>query len=411
MLDSLAVNTDQLSRKNAWHDKNREQGIQDWIDNYQAMYPGSWSQAVIDAHVQGFRIAALESMIDDDAEGAKGYLEKWKGDLGDKYVGLKRLLEKELKDQRVESTYHVLMQLYPNDIPAAIEQLYDEAFMKRHDLEVDERDAIVRTLQGELNWAKTIADRQRDDTHEKEAQMIVQNYQDGNIMAALQIIRDSEAMPAASKRAWLNTMISTEKKFTDQELKDRIHTGILDGTIRLESDIRAYQRKGLSDFDAGQLVKVLKDKTKDPIKNKALKLANHYFDTEFGEHDLFYEYKGLAFAWLYETIEKDQLKGMDIYNKFVEHVGTIKDTERTTGMFGLPIGPPTTKAPFGEQIEADLERRKGGGKLVEPSQNVQGPEEIPMHIRQKISDELTSQGFKHSDDNYWKVYNKYKGKF
>jgi hypothetical protein len=411
VIDSLASKTDDLVRKNAGHDVNRENAVNIFLERLDALYPGRELGAAKAQYMEGFRIAALEEMIDDDPERAKLYLEQWKGDLGDKYHGLKRLLEKEIKDNRIETTYHVLMTLYPNDPQEAIEQLYDESFMKRHDLDVDERDYLVRTLQGEINWAKTIADRQRDATYDEEAKMIVKQYQDGDLMAAMNIIRDSEAMDGDQKMRWLGNIIQVEKKFTDQALKNRVHQDILDGEIRLESDIRSYQRKGLADFDANQLVKVLKDQQKDPIKNKALKLANNYFDTEFGEHELFYEYKNLAFAWLYETIEKDRLKGMDIYNKFVEHVGTIKEIERTKGLFGLPIGPPTTKAPFGEQIEAEIERREGGGRLVESKPILKGPEEIPLPIRQKISDELTRQGFKHTDDNYWKVYQEYKDEF
>jgi hypothetical protein len=106
-------------------------------------------------------------------------------------------------------------------------------------------------------------------------------------------------------------------------------------------------------------------------------------------------------TWLLNEIEEENIKGPDIVNHFIEHVGTREDLFNKYWLFGDLL----SAAPVGKQIEAERARREG---RETPEPEVQGPEEIPMHIRQKISDELTSQGFKHSDDNYWKVYNKYK---
>jgi hypothetical protein len=162
-----------------------------------------------------------------------------------------------------------------------------------------------------------------------------------------------------------------------------------------------------------------KEHQNDPDKAHYVRMAMEFWDGQFSEVSEMIYMRPFMKSWLLSQIREKNLKGPEILTHFVDHVGTREDLYDKKlipwlpGPLGLPFGEKTSRAPVGEHIEAERQRLEDleKSRQSQTSTTIQGPEEIPLQIRSKIADELTRQGFKHTDENYWKVYNKYKDQF
>lgn len=330
-------------------------GIETFMAGIDQMLPGHDTAALKDKYRQTFRIAQVEELIDLDANVAGQWLETYRNDLGDAYHSLKKKLETESAEQRITDVYHVLMHNYQSDIPAAIEQLYDESFMQAHGLTVADRDRLVSTLQGEIAYARQKTEYERRQRVDEIGKSIIDLMAEGRVLEASSLVAGNEKMNANERLQWGSYLSSEVKEYTDWELFDRTVDDIHAGRITMPSQVLRLKYRGTGATENALLMQVLEDHRDSPDRSEFIRQAFEWYDQEFKGYEEMERLRPLLKAQLLKEIRDENLKGMDIVARLKEKVGYKDDLYRP---FPWVFQDLESRAPVGETLEQERAKRE-----------------------------------------------------
>lgn len=422
-IDGLAKNTDADIRASAHDEKRVSEMIQAFENELNKQFPGHDHSATVAKYKQGFRVAQMEELIDQNPTAAAAKLEEVKSELGHAYHPLKKKLQVEQKEQRTTITYNTMAKMFPNSPNAAIMKLRDEGFVDKMfpGLELDERERVINAFKAEHVWNKQLDNQRKEEMRDATLKSIMGYMSNGNIKAAEEAMYRSSDLDPFHLQAIQNYIYTAKHRYDDEGLVKRLDEGIKSGEVKNDSQIEIFTGHGVSEKMTGVLKQTLKDHRDNPDKAGFIKQAEEYYDNVFGTVPEMLMIKPRVMTRLREAAIQDNLKGEQILQWMIDYVGTQEQLSKT-GFLGM-FGDRTSDAPVKQDLEAQYQTMRGqkgtpgaSEGTEKPSKQLQTPQtmieaaqklklnEIPEKVRTVIVEQLNAAGKPANEANIVNVF-------
>jgi hypothetical protein len=356
VIKGLANVTERDIRTSAFDDAKMDGMIGNYFTAVDGLFPGHDTSTDKIAALQTFRVSAMDELINSNPKYAAGKLEEWKGDLGEKYTGLKKRLEAQTTDNKMSEAYNTVFTKYKTNFEGALSFLAVPANQEKLGLDFKE----VGQLHG--RFSALLSDRERSERIGRDNLEQDQKINAGKVLQSLynpaapkvdyNELHRTRKIDNATYQHAINAKESTviDNPFTVTDLHDQIERGV-DVTDSIRS---AIESGSLSEKSASAIGKHQTDERS--------KRAMQYIDRALrpSDADKWSPDKHLKYADATRLYYAKVTSGMDYEQAAFEVVkGYINDVRRTWR------GLPTPEGLQGEQKKDPASLEKAKTVLVE----------------------------------------------
>lgn len=275
---------------------------------------GYWERRILDAPALAYEMLrkgseSLETLPEDDRTRLMAHA--------------KHAAEQFDKDAALNTTYAELKQRFGNNLAGAVNHLVNPNNYK--DLPLQQRNYLINSLEGEINFRQHQADRYRADMGRKERGEVLGLVNDGKIQEAIDRLGKAENIdPVSSER--LESAIMRLPWKDNQLVVSKIDEAILGGDITDRDQIDDLRGHGLSNATADRAIRKL-EKWQGRYR-EGLKYAEAKFKKVFpakNEAEMHLQW-GKAVSLISDELERVEDKGRAMpYKEQVEVIDNILD--------------------------------------------------------------------------------------